>query len=113
MDFKTFFDNFPGAITVCDPAGRILAMNERAREADAGGGNKLLGRKVLDCHPEPARTKLAAMLAEGRENVYTIEKKGVRKLIFQSPWKENGVYAGFFELSLVIPETTPHFVRGD
>jgi len=112
MDLEKFFMKFPGAITVCSPDGRILAMNERARAADAGG-DKLLGTNVLDCHPEPARSKLAALLAEGRENVYTIEKKGVRKLIFQSPWKENGVYAGFFELSLVIPEKMPHFIRGN
>ena len=114
MDFEKYFMNFPGAITVCGPDGRILAMNERALETFAAdGAEKLLGSNVLDCHPEPARSKLAAMLAEGRPNVYTIEKQDVRKLIFQSPWKENGADAGFFELSLVIPETMPHFVRSD
>ena len=114
MDFKNFFKSFPGAVTVCGLDGVILAMNDRALETFASdGGERLLGTNVLQCHPEPARSKLKAMLAEGRTNVYTIEKKGVRKLIYQAPWRENGVWAGFLELSLVIPGTMPHFVRGN
>jgi transcriptional regulator with PAS, ATPase and Fis domain len=114
MDFANFFKGFAGAVTVCDQEGVILAMNDRALETFAAdGGEQLLGTNVLSCHPEPARSKLKAMLTEGRTNIYTIEKKGVRKLIYQAPWKENGVYAGFCELALVVPETMPHFIRGN
>lgn len=103
---------FPAAVTVCDPAGIILEMNARAIETFArDGGADLIGRSVLDCHPEPSRTQLAAMLAGREPNAYTIEKNGVRKLIYQSPWFEDGDYRGFVELSLVIPETMPHRVR--
>lgn len=112
MDYEQFWRSFPGALTVCDPAGVILAMNDRARETFAAdGGSKLLGTSVLDCHPEPSRTKLKGMLAEGRTNVYTIEKNGIKKLIYQAPWTEGGEYRGFLELSLVIPAALPHFVR--
>lgn len=105
--------DFPAAITVCDPTGIILEMNARAIETFAAdGGAALIGRNVLDCHPEPSRSQLAAMLAAGTSNAYTIEKNGVRKLIYQSPWYEDGAYRGFVELSLVIPETMPHRVRG-
>jgi hypothetical protein len=72
----------------------------------------LVGTNVLACHPEPARTQLATMLREQKSNVYTIEKQGVRKLIFQSPWFENGAYRGFVEISLPLPAEMPHFVRG-
>jgi hypothetical protein len=103
---------FPAAITVCDPAGIILEMNERAIATFASdGGAELIGRNVLDCHPEPSRTQLAAMLASGQSNAYTIEKNGVRKLIYQSPWYQDGEYRGFVELSLVIPAELPHRVR--
>ena len=47
-----------------------------------------------------------------QSNVYTIEKNGLKKLIYQSPWYQNGAYAGFIELSLEIPFELPHFVRG-
>ena len=103
---------FPGAITVCDRDGIILEMNERSVKSFADeGGAALIGTNALDCHPEPARSKLAGLLASGRTNVYTIEKSGVKKLIYQAPWYRDGGYAGFAELSLEIPFELPRFVR--
>jgi len=105
---------FPGAVTVCDRDGIILAMNDKSVRTFAGdGGAALIGTSLLGCHPEPALTKLGEMLASGRTNTYTIEKKGVKKLIYQSPWYEKGVYSGFVELSLEIPFEMPHFVRAE
>jgi hypothetical protein len=51
-------------------------------------------------------------MATGASNSYTIEKNGVKKLIHQTPWRENGEPAGLVEFSLVIPSVLPHFVRG-
>ncbi len=45
-------------------------------------------------------------------NAYTIEKNGVRKLIYQSPWYRGGEFAGYIELSLPVPADMPHFDRG-
>jgi transcriptional regulator with PAS, ATPase and Fis domain len=107
-----WIEEFAGAVTVCDTEGRIVAMNAKARETFAeDGGAALIGTNVLDCHPEPARTKLAKMMKERRANVYTIKKKGRKKLIFQAPWFEDGRYAGFVELALEIPPVLPHFDR--
>jgi len=103
---------FPGAVTVCDADGRIVAMNDRSVEVFAAdGGAKLIGKDVLGCHPEPSRTKLKKMMDERRTNVYTIQKNGKKKLIYQAPWFKDGVYAGFIELSLEIPSDMPHFNR--
>jgi PAS domain-containing protein len=108
-----WWQEFPAAVTVCDADGVILAMNERAAEVFAGdGGRRLIGSSLLDCHPEPARAKLQAMLASGRANVYTIESGGVRRFIYQAPWFRNGRYTGFVELELDIPADLPHFQRG-
>ena len=107
-----WIEEFPGAVTVCDTEGRIVEMNGKSREVFAAdGGAKLVGTNVLECHPEPSRSKLEGMMAEGRTNVYTIQKNGKRKLIYQTPWTEDGVYAGFVELSLEIPWDMPHFNR--
>ncbi len=112
MENGTWIQEFPAAITVCDAEGIILSMNDRACVTfEADGGANLIGASVLACHPEPARTKLAALLASRQPNVYTIEKGGVKKLIFQSPWYKNGAYAGIVELSLPLPAEVPHFVR--
>ena len=103
---------FPGAITVCDTEGTILEMNEKAAKTfEKDGGAKLVGKNMLDCNPEPARSKTERLLAAREKNVYSIEKNGIKKLIFQSPWNKDGKYAGFVELSLEIPFEMHHFVR--
>ena len=108
----SWITSFPAAITVCDTQGIILEMNEKAIDSfKEEGGEKLIGTSLLDCHPEPARSKVKKMLRTQRLNSYTIEKKGVKKLIYQSPWYENGYFAGFVELSLPIPFDMPHFIR--
>jgi len=103
---------FPAAITVCNRQGIILAMNDKACSSFADdGGADLIGTNLLDCHPEPAKTTVQELLSSGLSNVYTIEKGGIKKLIYQSPWYKDGTYAGLVELSLPIPAEIPHFVR--
>jgi transcriptional regulator with PAS, ATPase and Fis domain len=112
MERHAWIQEFSGAVTVCDSDGIILAMNAKAIENFASsGGARLIGTNLLDCHPEPARTKLKELLASRRANVYTIEKNGIKKLIYQSPWYVDGNYSGLVELALEIPAELPHFVR--
>jgi transcriptional regulator with PAS, ATPase and Fis domain len=103
---------FPAAITVCSSEGILIEMNDRAAQVfEKDGGRALLGQNMLNCHPEPARARAEHLLATHERNVYTIEKSGVKKLIYQCPWYEDGQYAGFVELALEIPFEIPHFVR--
>jgi len=107
-----WLDGIEVAATVCDRQGVCVYVNERAAQVFAkDGGRALVGRNLLDCHPEPARLRFAAQLATPAPSSYTIEKAGVRKLIHQVPWYRDGVFAGVVELSLLLPETLPHFVR--
>ncbi len=99
------------AVTVCDREGRIIEMNEQSRRVNLKPGQELIGSNVLDCHPEPARSMLKEMMDKQIKNVYTIEKNGVKKMIYQIPWYEGGEYQGFVELSMVIPFEMPHKVR--
>ncbi|MCX6165050.1 MAG: PAS domain-containing protein [Ignavibacteriae bacterium] len=103
---------FNGAITLCDDKGIIVYMNDKAIETFKNdGGEKLIGTDILDCHPEPSKTILKNLMDERKVNVYTIEKNGVKKLIYQSPTYDNGVYSGFIEFSLEIPFELPNFIR--
>ena len=105
-------DGFPGAVTVCDPNGIILYMNEKACQVFAkDGGQELIGSNLLDCHPGPAKDKVQRLLREQTSNVYTIEKNGVKKMIYQAPWYTGGKFAGLVELSLELPTEVPHFIR--
>jgi hypothetical protein len=115
MNSLYWLERFPScAFTVCDPEGIVLEMNQTAIEVfKDSGGAKLIGTNILDCHPEPARTKFQQLLETRQTNVYTIEKRGVKKLIYQTPWyHEDNTYGGFIEISLPIPFDMPHFVRG-
>ena len=112
MTIPAWVQSFPGTVTVCDPSGIILAMNEKSVEHfSAEGGIKLIGTNLLDCHPEPARSKVKKMLDTQQTNIYSIEKNGVKKLVYQTAWFEEGQYAGFIELVLEIPFVMPHFIR--
>lgn len=104
---------FPAAVTVCDKDGIILEMNDKAAKTfEKDGGYALIGSNVLNCHPAPARAIFEELMAGQKKNVYTIEKNGIKKMIYQSPWFKDGQYAGFVEISLEIPFEMPHFVRG-
>ena len=112
MEQHDWIKQFPAAILVCDCNGVILEMNDRAAKTqERDGGYALVGRNLLDCHDEPARSKLEKMLETCQKNIYTIENAGIKKLIYQCPWFEDGHYAGFVELSLEIPFEMEHFVH--
>jgi len=99
-------------ITVCALDGRILSMNKRAGAVfKKSGGRALVGSNLLHCHPGSAQKKLVALLKAPSVNAYTIEKNGVRKLIYQAPWFTRGKARGLVELSLELPEKLPHHVR--
>ncbi len=104
----------PLAVTVCDENGIITEMNARAvKTFEKSGGPDLIGANLLDCHPEPSKTRLKNMLSNPATlpNAYTIEKNGVKKLIYQFALKKDGKAAGLAELSLEIPFEMRHFVR--
>ncbi len=114
MKYKDFswIKEFPAAITVCDADGIILEMNDKsAKTFEKDGGRALIGKNLFDCHSESSRAKLKGLMDGRQKNIYTIEKNGIKKLIYQSPWFQDGKCGGFVELSLEIPAEMPHFTR--
>jgi hypothetical protein len=103
MSNPSWVHEFPGEVTVCDQDGTILEMNAfSVRYFAADGGSDLIGKNLLDCQE---------LLANQQRNVYTIEKEGIKRLIYQTPWYADGKFQGLVELSLEIPEEIPHFKR--
>ena len=106
---QDFFRECAVAITVYDTQGNVIYQNNRAITAlgDARGAN------LQACHQPASWQKIEQMLAEGSSNAYTIEKAGQRKLIYQTPWyDEGGAVAGLVEYSIVLPTDMPHKIRG-
>jgi Transcriptional regulator containing PAS, AAA-type ATPase, and DNA-binding domains len=100
------------AVTVCDLQGIVLYMNDKSERTFAkDGGKTLLGKNLMACHSNKSQSKIVELLSNSETNVYTIEKKGIKKLIFQTPWFTNGETSGLVELSMEIPLKMPHYIR--
>jgi len=103
---------FPAAIIVCDNEGFITNMNEKSAASFAkDGGYDLIGKNLHDCHKQTSNDKIKEIIHDKKSNVYTIEKNGLKKLIFQSPYYENSEVRGLVEIVIEIPFDMPHFVR--
>jgi len=107
-----WIEKLDGNIIVSDAEGTIIYMNERAvRSYEKEGGRKLIGQNIMDCHKESSRKKIMEIMKIHKNNVYTIEKKGRKKIIYQSPWFKDDVFRGIIEFSLEIPFDMPRFIR--
>lgn len=112
MDGITWADGLEAAITVSDISGKIIYMNGKSAKTFAKqGGKSLVGTNLSECHKPESWQKILRILDSGKANCYTIEKEGIKKMIYQAPWYENGSVAGLVELSLEIPSTMDHFIR--
>lgn len=113
LSLEDFLGAIDGAITICDADLNLLYMNEKSKATFGGpGGAPAVGDSLAGCHKPASVEKMRAILAEGRPNVYTISKGGVRKLIWQAPWTKDGKVAGLVEISLPLPASMPHYDRG-
>jgi PAS domain S-box-containing protein len=109
---NNWFDELPAGMIICNENGIILEMNQKAQETMGKyGGAELIGKSLLDCHPEPARSKLKELMKSQKANCYTIERGEIKKMIYQTPWFKDGRYRGFVEFSIEIPKEMPHFIR--
>ncbi len=105
-------EEFNAAITICDSETNIIYMNQKSKETfQKYGGADLLGTNLLSYHKPESQQQIKNIIESEKVNAYTIEQNGKKKLIYQSPWYENGNYMGLLELSLEIPFEMPHFVR--
>lgn len=105
-------NEFDASITVIDRNFTIIYMNEKSASSnEKWGGMSLLGKDVRACHQERSVRIIEHILQTGEPNTYTIEKKGVHKLIHQAAWYEHGSIMGVVEISIELPTQMPHYVR--
>ena len=107
-----WIEKLDGNVIVSDDEGIIIYMNETAiRNYEKDGGAALIGKNLMDCHGGESRRKIREIMATRQKNVYTIEKRGLKKIIYQAPWLEGELCKGIVELSLEIPFEMPHYKR--
>ena len=94
----------PISITVCDAQGIIIEMNEKSCQVfEKRGGRELIGDNVLDCHPEKAGKKIKEIMESQTINCYITERNGVKRMVYQSPWYQEGKYRGIVEFIMELP----------
>lgn len=104
--------HFPASITVIDPDGNIIEMNEKARATYASeGGADLIGKSIYACHKPQSEQRIRDMIDAGGNHVYTIEQDGRKILIYQQAWQRDGEPGGVVEIALDLPPEIPHRVR--
>lgn len=112
MNSQNWQKTFPGSIVVTDEKGIITEMNDFSIENfRKDGGAQLIGKNIMNCHPEPSLSKVKKLFAEASVNAYIITKNGKRKMIYQAPYFKDGCFSGMVELSLPLPDELPHYNR--
>lgn len=101
----------PIAITVTNADATIIYMNDKSASTFEKYGN-IIGQSLYDCHAPASCEIIRKLLAEGGTNTYSIEKNGIKKLIWQSAWFTEGKISGLVEISIVLPGNMPHHIRG-
>lgn len=92
-------------IIVCDTEGIIVSMNDRAGKIfKQSGGLDLVGKNLWDCHPETAAKKILELLRQKQSHCYTVEKNGIKTMLYQAPWYEDGKFMGLVEFIFTLPE---------
>ena len=108
MNFN-WADDTNCAVTVFDTEGVVIYQNKQSISVNG----EYRGKRMLPCHNERSKGIIARILEKVDTNAYTIEKKGIRKMIYQTAWRrEDGTVGGIIELSMPIPAEMPHYVRG-
>ena len=107
MNFD-FFKEINVAVTISDNEGNVVYQNDSS--IDVNGDVR--GKNMMGCHNERSQQIIKHLLNDAATNVYTISKKGKKKLIYQTPWYEDGKTRGLIELSIVLPDEMPHYDRG-
>jgi len=100
------------SVMICDTEGIILSMNDKAAKVfKKSGGLDLIGKNVMDCHPEYAQKKIHELINNNQSNCYTVEKDGRKTLLFQTPWYENGKLMGLVDFIFEVPSEIPNHHR--
>jgi transcriptional regulator with PAS, ATPase and Fis domain len=112
MPIINWSDELNVSITVSDNDGNILYMNNKSGTTfNKSGGKGLIGANLKECHQPESWEKILSLIRSGETNTYTIEKQGIKKLIYQTPWYSEAKLSGLVELSFEIPYEMSHFVR--
>lgn len=101
--FKSIVDQDRAAVVICNLEHEIIYMNPAAvRNYEKWGGDRLLGKSLLDCHnPESVKRikKVVDWFAadESHNIVYTFHNEKQNKDVYMVALRDEGKLIGYYE----------------
>lgn len=101
--FKSLIDQDRSAVVICNLEHEIIYMNPAAvRSYEKRGGDKLIGRNLLECHNPESVEKIKEVVdwfAQSEEHniVYTFHDEKQNKDGYMVALRENGKLIGYYE----------------
>lgn len=101
--FKSIMDQDRTAIVICNLKHEIIYMNPAAVQSYAKrGGDKLVGRSLLDCHNQESNEKIQRVVDWFKEDeqhnmVYTFHNEKQNKDVYMVALRDAGKLIGYYE----------------
>jgi PAS domain-containing protein len=101
--FKSIIDQDRCAIVICNLEHKIIYMNPQAKKYYAkGGGEKLIGQSIMDCHNEESQAKISQVVewfaaSEDNNIVYTFHNEKQNKDVYMVALRSQGKLIGYYE----------------
>ena len=101
--YKSIVDQDRASIVICNLKHEIIYMNPAAVNSYAKrGGDKLIGRSLLDCHNQESRDKIQKVVDwfaadESHNLVYTFHNEKQNKDFYMVALREEGRLIGYYE----------------
>lgn len=101
--YKSIVDQDRSSIVICNLKHEIIYMNPAAVSSYAKrGGDKLIGRSVLDCHNPESRDKIQQVVEwfaadESHNIVYTFHNEKQNKDVYMVALRDEGNLIGYYE----------------
>ena len=101
--FRSIIDQDRAAVVICNLEHEIIYMNPAAvHNYEKWGGDKLIGRNLLDCHNPESVEQIKKVVewfaADDSHNiVYTSHNEKQNKDVYMVALRENGQLIGYYE----------------
>ena len=101
--YKSILEHDRSAVVICNLKHEIIYMNPAAVNSyEKWGGNKLLGKCLLDCHNPESREKIQQVVDwfkvdENHNIVYTFHNEKQNKDVYMVALRYEGELIGYYE----------------
>jgi PAS domain S-box-containing protein len=101
--YKSILEQDRAAVVICNLQHEIIYMNPAAAQHYAKwGGDKLLGRCLLDCHNPESRKRIQRVVDwfsadESHNIVYTFHNEKQNKDVYMVALRDAGTLIGYYE----------------